>query len=348
MKKIMGLFLFLFIVFSVMGVSFATQIGNTSYGYVNKDVYGNQSSEDTIAVIVGVHPLESGTHTAITNYLKSNSQNLSKRYILYTVHVTRDASNNDKGRMNGQLLAQKFVVPDVVKENPVLVIDAHENRYKTSGYAYSKFLYPISSSALTKKYTKELIKQMPFLVVYKPPKATSTAYVTVPIASKGIATIVYENYRYDTSSRKAADSKALINALDKLVIPKVIASPAGGNYYAPQKVYLNGRSGSVIYYTTDGSSPSNNSTAYTGSIYLNTSTLLKFMAVNSNGEASAIYSEQYNIYQAMKYNYTVQVKWKKTYVKKPWKKVRGKWKYRWVAVWKYKTVTKTGTKWVLT
>ncbi|MDD3753200.1 MAG: hypothetical protein PHQ17_01400 [Methanobacterium sp.] len=30
--------------------------------------------------------------------------------------------------MNGQLLGQKFIVPDVASENPMLVVDAHENK----------------------------------------------------------------------------------------------------------------------------------------------------------------------------------------------------------------------------
>jgi hypothetical protein len=348
MKKVIGILLFMFIVFSAMSVSFAAQIGNTSYGYVDKDVYGNQSSDDTIVVIVGVHPLENGTHTAITNELVNKSDSLSKRYVLYTVHVTQYASDNTKGRMNGQLLAQKFVVPDVAGENPVLVIDIHENRYKDSGYAYSRFLYPISNTELTKKYSREIISKVPFLLIYYPPNPTSPPYVTIPIANKGIPTIVYENYRSDSTARKAADASALINALDSLVIPKVVASPSGGNYYAPQHVALTSRGGSDIYYTINGSEPTIDSTKYTGSIYLNTTTLLKFTSFNSTGGQSPVYSEQYNIYKLVKYNYTVQVKWKKVYVKKPWKIVKGKMKYHWVKVWKYKTVNKTGTKWVLT
>ena len=41
---------------------------------------------------------------------------------------------------------------------------------------------------------------MTFLRVYYPPNPTSTQYVTVPIANKGIPTIIYETYMYDSTS----------------------------------------------------------------------------------------------------------------------------------------------------
>ena len=48
MSRIIGIFLCVLIIFSAISVSFAAEIGNTSYGYVTKEFYGNQSSDDTI------------------------------------------------------------------------------------------------------------------------------------------------------------------------------------------------------------------------------------------------------------------------------------------------------------
>lgn len=109
-------------------------IGNTSYGYVEKEVYGNQSSNETVIIITGVHPRESEFHNVTAAAVKDKSENLSKKYILYKIHVTKNALNFDTGRMKGQLLANKFVVPDVIKIKPQIVVDIHEDLGESVGY----------------------------------------------------------------------------------------------------------------------------------------------------------------------------------------------------------------------
>lgn len=122
-----------------------------------------------------------------------------------------------------------------------------------------------------------------------------------------------------------------------------------GTYKTPQTVILTtNNTTATIYYTTDGSTPTTNSTKYTGAISLITSKTLKFFAVDTEGNTSPIYTQQYNIYKLVSYKYNVQAKWKKVWTKVKWKKVHGKWRYHWKKVWKYKTITKTGTKWVKT
>ncbi|MDI6645342.1 MAG: hypothetical protein QME14_09825, partial [Methanobacteriaceae archaeon] len=217
MRKIIGIFLCLLLVFSIVDVSFAgTYLGSTKNGWVDKEVYGNPNSPHTIVIIVGVHPREHQIHGALRTALISNSGTLSKKFILYRVHVTKDTWNYNKGRMNGQILANKYVVPDVKKIRPKLVVDAHENLWKSSGYKYSRFLDPISNNALTRAYISKIIQKMPSLKRYSAPGGSSPKYVTKPIAKKWISTIVYETYKKDPYSRKLSDANQLINALDKL------------------------------------------------------------------------------------------------------------------------------------
>lgn len=297
MKKIVGITLFLIIVFLSMNVISAAKLGGTSYGYVDKEIYGNYSSDQTIILIVGVHPQENEIHTAISNSLAARSNELSKRYVIYKVHVTQNANDYSKGRMNGQLLAQKFVVPDVSSENPMLVVDNHENHGAKSGYKYYRFLYPISGSEITKIYTNQIISSISFLNTYYPPNPTSTKYVTVPIANKGIPTIIYETYMYDSLATKKSHADALINALDKNVIkvPLVSSNPSGGVFNAPKSVTLTMNKNGNIYYTTDGTTPTNESNEYTGPITISSTTILKYVGVDNEGKKSQVYTQTYTI-----------------------------------------------------
>ncbi len=337
-------------------------IGSTSYGYVEKKLYGNQSSSQTVALIIGVHPQENGIHNAIFNALTSKSLDLTKRYVLYQVMVTKDANDYSKGRMNGQLLAQAFIVPDIASENPLLVLDNHENHGADSGYSYYRFLYIISNNDDTANYANQIKSQIPSLAIYSPPNPTSTQYVTVPIANQGLNTILYETYFYDSVSQKTSAANALIEALDGLIDPSikplVTIDPAGGTYYSPQNVVLKAiddqNKNPTIYYTTDGSDPRTSSTRkqYTAPINISSSLTLNFYALYGSGQESAVYTEQYRVYKTVSYSYTVNVPYKKGWYKywyqvsykkwyKSWYKYQGKWRYK----WKYKWAEKSKYKW---
>jgi hypothetical protein len=76
--------------------------------------------------------------------------------------------------------------------------------------------------------------------------------------------------------------------------PTVVASPAGGTYLTAQTVTLSvSDSNARIYYTTDGSTPSSNSSPYTGPIQVAVSETLKAIAVDSALQNSNIDSEAY-------------------------------------------------------
>lgn len=190
-------------------------LGNESYGWAEKEVYGNQNSEETIAIITGVHPRESGFHNATADALKNKSTSLSKKYIIYKIHVTENPLHFTIGRMNGQLIANKFVVPDVIKIKPKLAVDIHEDLGETVGYSYRRFIYPISKNNETTDYLNIIIQKMPFLKIYSP-GGSSPSYVTKPIANAGICTIIYETYKEDSYEKKYSDAAQFIDTLDQL------------------------------------------------------------------------------------------------------------------------------------
>ncbi|MDY9923701.1 chitobiase/beta-hexosaminidase C-terminal domain-containing protein, partial [Methanobacterium sp.] len=79
--------------------------------------------------------------------------------------------------------------------------------------------------------------------------------------------------------------------------PTIQAHPSGGNYSTAQSVVLTAddESATTIYYTTDGSDPTSSSNQYTGPININTTTTLKFMAIDAVGNQGTVQTETYTI-----------------------------------------------------
>jgi hypothetical protein len=170
-------------------------LGATDYGYVEKlGPFGNTNSSVKIAYIVGVHPLEHDSHQAMIETLEDNNNNLNYCYYIYKVTVTRDAGNYDIGRMNGQLLANKFVVPDALNEKFNLAIDVHSN---VGNWQYTKFVFSPVQGTSSESIALMVKDRLRWLAYYVPPNPTSTIYITVPLIQGGVPAFVYEVYTYD-------------------------------------------------------------------------------------------------------------------------------------------------------
>ncbi len=73
-------------------------------------------------------------------------------------------------------------------------------------------------------------------------------------------------------------------------------SPAGGTYTSTQSVSISdSTSGSTIYYTTNGSTPTTSSTVYSGSIAVSSTTTIKALATKSGDNNSSVASATYTI-----------------------------------------------------
>ena len=156
--------------------------------------------------------------------------------------------------------------------------------------------------------------------------------------------------------------KALTNIITDSTAPTLSANLKGGSYYLPLNVSLNASEPATIYYTLNGTNPTKNSLLYTGSIIIKTTQTIKFIAVDTSGTLSCVYSDTYKIYQTVKYSYQAKVSYKKWYKKwykhwyKHWYKSHGRWHYYWISTWKYKWTyklhykyeTRYGKKYVLT
>ncbi|MGZ7117137.1 MAG: hypothetical protein ACXVHS_06780 [Methanobacterium sp.] len=177
--------------------------------------YGNINSPMKIAFIVGVHPLESNSHRAMEEQVKSQDKSLNYCYYIYKINVTKDPNDYDKGRMNGQLLANQFVVPNIIGQNYTLAADIHAN---DGNYKEKWFVFAPNEDKNSRSFALKIVNNVSGLVYYNPPSQTSPKYVTIPIIESGIPAIVYETYHYDSYDVTKAHEGNFLNVVDHMKI----------------------------------------------------------------------------------------------------------------------------------
>lgn len=193
-------------------------LATTDYGNVTKEgPFGNPTSPVKIAYIVGVHPWEQYAHDAAVAAIKKEDKSLRYQYYIYHVYVPGGIdSDYETGRMEGQLLGENYVVPDILNNSYNLVMDIHSNKGEEDYYEVSWFLDVPYPEAHTQKIADQLKDKIPGITFYDPPIATSPYYVTIPIIQKGTPAIVYEAYAYDSPDTRQTNAINLLKAIDSL------------------------------------------------------------------------------------------------------------------------------------
>ena len=200
-------------------VNFTTEVlANTNIGNVTKEgPYGNTSSQVKVAYIVGMHPREYVCHQEAVNAIKKLDTSLKYSYYIYYVDVTGGVDTGyETGRMNGQLLGEKYVVPDILANNYQLTMDIHSNKGWHNDYAVDWFLYVPANHEYTDNIAKQLQEKISGIEIYVPPYASSPKYVTIPLLSNGVPAIVYEAYEYDSPEVGQDKAEKLLMAIDRL------------------------------------------------------------------------------------------------------------------------------------
>lgn len=193
-------------------------LAETSYGNVTKiGPYGNATSTVKVAYIVGVHPWEQDAHVAAVNAIKKMDKSLKYCYYIYQINVTGGMNSDyETGRMDGQLLAKQYVVPDILENNYQLVVDIHSNKGADDYYDVSWFLYVPYSDNRTEEIANELQNEISGMTFYDPPDPTSPYYVTIPLIKNGTPAIIYEAYEYDSPETRQELADKLLRAIDSL------------------------------------------------------------------------------------------------------------------------------------
>jgi subtilase family serine protease len=129
------------------------------------------------------------------------------------------------------------------------------------------------------------------------------ATIIVPSGSLPVGTdtltITYTPDKISSSIYNSATGTAsvTVTAAPVAATPKI--SPSGGKYASSQKIAISdSASGAVLYYTTNGSVPTRNSTRYTAAITVSTSETVKALAVASGFSNSAVATATYTLPKA--------------------------------------------------
>lgn len=195
-----------------------TEIGSNVNGTVYKIIAGDPSSNETVGIILGVHPREHEIHEEVNRTIhnitsENGANNLTKRYVIYYVQTISNLTSHDETRAAGEELANKFIVPDITQEKPFIVVDVHEINPE---YEYSNFVFSLSNRTdKINSYISKICSDVN-LVDYNFDLGTSPEKVTKPIADKGINTLLVETCITDSLSQKHKTAENLIRSLDEL------------------------------------------------------------------------------------------------------------------------------------
>lgn len=194
----------------------AKKIGKNSLGTVTVEgPYGNNESSVKVAYILGQHPRESNAHDAIYNSLLNSSDYLNYSYYVYRINVTAESDNFEESRMNGQLLAQDFVVNDIIKNGYNLAIDIHSSN---GGYVQDPYIFaPVISDTVAYESANNITDVLKYIIYYEPASYSSPQYSTIPIEDGGVPSIVFE-MRGNPDHSLEAEANQFIQAVDKLNI----------------------------------------------------------------------------------------------------------------------------------
>lgn len=178
-------------------------------GTVDKTVYGNNNSSTELVLIAGIHPREPLAIGPEIEAAKQFAQNHDVKFTVYHVNVTKDPTEYQPSRDNGESLVHDFVVPDIRNTNGKAVIISHSH---VEGYGEGFYLATPAMDKESVDISEKIANSSDFNYfprnVSKPVEATSAVLVSNPIAESGYPTFVYEvpeNITEQNSTDKAIE-----------------------------------------------------------------------------------------------------------------------------------------------
>lgn len=184
--------------------------------YISEPI-GNLHSNKNIAIIIGVHPRETEEHQMFLKSLLNKQKTLKYKYTVYKVNVTKDANISSTGRMNGQVAANKYIVPHITEQNYNLVIDIHGSEGIGDYDGHIIFIDPEDNNKSI-KIANNIKKHMPGIDIFTPTYKTSPKYVVLPIIKSGTNALILELYQLMSPENKQRYSTLFLKALEQTEI----------------------------------------------------------------------------------------------------------------------------------
>lgn len=123
---------------------------------------------------------------------------------------------------------------------------------------------------------------------------TSSSVYSSPISINNTTTIKY--FAVDTIGNVGSVQTSVYTInLPDTTAPVVTASPNGGTFTSNQTVTLSSNETATIYYTTDGSTPTEGSSVYSSAINISATTSIKFFGKDTSGNSSTVQTVSFTI-----------------------------------------------------
>lgn len=126
-----------------------------------------------------------------------------------------NTSDYDTNRHMGELLANEYVVPDIEKYDPYVVVDVHEME---NYWDKQRYVGVVDNKSTTTMEYADKISEYTGFPVYTVNAGTSPKWVTIPIAKKNHNVILFETAQADNQANKTQTAIDLVRAIDSLTI----------------------------------------------------------------------------------------------------------------------------------
>jgi hypothetical protein len=275
----------------------------------------NVSAPDTTPPTVSASP-KGGTYTAAQNVTLACSDTGSGcKSIHYTTNgstpTTGSAAYTNPIAIGAGTLSIKFIAVDNADNVSAVVTESYTVNIATPDTTPPTVSAAPKGGTYTSAQSVALAcddgagsgcKAIHYTTNGSTPTANSTAYTNPVAIGAGTTTLKFIAIDNANNSSAVVTETYTVNiTVPDTTPPTVSASPPGGAYTSAQSVTLTCNDGAgsgckSIHYTTDGATPTANSTAYTAPIQVaNGTTTLKFIAVDNANNTSAVVTETYTI-----------------------------------------------------
>ncbi|MBQ2961828.1 hypothetical protein [Methanobrevibacter sp.] len=190
-------------------------IGENDLGYVTKVNYTHSNNTTVkIAVVSGMHSRESLHKLILPLACRFFAFTHSDAEIInYQVKVTDSPEKFEQGRKNGESLVHDYVVSDVAKSDPDLVIIGHDHEPGYGeGYYIATPTMDNASVDLAEVVTDDIGFNFYKRNKTRPSKSTSIKKVDTPLVETGTLVFVYEIPETDTKTLAFIESYRLLDA----------------------------------------------------------------------------------------------------------------------------------------